>query len=280
MREESPLRTGRPVQPGDQRKARGGTSAPWAWRGDLLYGRNAVFEALRGMRSAHRLLVAEHMRVDQRVTLILQTADAKRISITRMPRSKLDELTQGANHQGVALEVSTFPYVPLDVIIDRPGTVLVLDHLQDPQNFGTLLRTAESCGVSGVIIPEDRAVAVTPAVVNASAGAVEYLRVAAVTNLSRALEELKRAGWWVVCLDSDTEASELFATDLPEPLALVVGAEGSGVGQHVRRRCDLVVRLPMLGRVASLNAATAGSIVLYELLRRSTRKNTNDPPLR
>lgn len=180
----------------------------------------------------------------------------------------LDDLTTGANHQGVALETSPFPYAALGDLLDRSGTLLVLDHLQDPQNFGTLLRAAEASGVAGVVLPQDRAVGVTAAVVNASAGAVEHLHIARVPNLARALDGIKERGWWVVGLAAGPDAVALFTANLPSPITLVVGSEGSGIGPNVARRCDLMVSLPMRGVVASLNAATAGSIALFELLRR------------
>jgi 23S rRNA (guanosine2251-2'-O)-methyltransferase len=180
----------------------------------------------------------------------------------------LDDLTHGANHQGVVLEAAAYPYAALDDALAAPGTLLLLDHLHDPQNLGTLLRAAEASGVAGVVIPQDRAVAVTPAVVNASAGAVEHLRVAQVPNLARVADQAKERGRWVVGLDTGPDARDLFATDLPSPLALVVGAEGGGIGPNLRRRCDVLVSLPMRGRVASLNAASAGAIALFELLRR------------
>lgn len=180
----------------------------------------------------------------------------------------LDDLTRGANHQGVAADASPYPYASLDEVVERQGTVLVLDHLQDPQNFGTLLRAAEAAQVAGVVIPQDRAVAVTAAVVNASAGAVEHLTLAKIPNLARALEELKSSGRWVIGLDRTSTSVDLFSADLPTPIALVVGSEGSGIGPNIARRCDVTVSLPMLGRIESLNAATAGSIVLFELLRR------------
>lgn len=237
-------------------------------RPELLYGRNAVLEALRGRRRLKRLLLAEGIREDDRIRQIISAAEMRGLPIVRVPRSELDRLTQHANHQGVALEAGPFPYVDLDDLLRMPGTVLILDHIQDPQNFGTLLRTAEATGVTGVIIPEDRAVGVTPAVVNASAGAVELLPVARVTNLARAIEQLKRAGWWIVALDTGHDAQDLFQADLPAPVALIVGAEGAGISRNVRQHSDLVVQIPMTGKVASLNAATAGSIALYELFRR------------
>jgi 23S rRNA (guanosine2251-2'-O)-methyltransferase len=176
----------------------------------------------------------------------------------------------------VALDAGEFPYDALDDLIEAAGTVLVLDHLQDPQNFGTLLRAAEAAGVAGVVIPQDRAVAVTPAVVNASAGAVEHLHVARVPNLPRALDLLKEGGRWVVGLDRRDDAVDLYAADLPTPVALVVGGEGSGISPNVARRCDLFVALPMRGRVASLNAATAGAIALFDLVRRGDGSSDAD----
>jgi 23S rRNA (guanosine2251-2'-O)-methyltransferase len=241
---------------------------PVAQDHELIYGRNAVIEALRGQRNLYRLWVAEGIREDERTTVITELAGERKVPIERVPREMLDDFTRGANHQGVGMEAGEYQYVELAEVIGNKGTVLVLDHLQDPQNFGTLLRAAEAAGVAGVIIPEDRAVAVTPAVVNASAGAVEHLLVAATPNLPRALEDLKASGRWVLGLAGDEGSIDLFTADIPTPAALVVGAEGTGLGKRVRSMCDLLVALPMHGRVASLNAATAGSIALYDILRR------------
>jgi len=237
---------------------------------ELLYGRNAVAEALQGRRQPRRLFIAEGVKEDERLRAIIRHAAEIELDIDRPPRMMLDDVTRGANHQGVALEASEYEYLDFDEAIHAPGTVLVLDHLQDPQNFGTLLRAAEAAGVAGVIIPQDRAVAVTPAVVNASAGAVEHLAVALVPNLARGLDTLKRAGWWIIGLDSGPGSVGLYSTEIPTPVALVVVTEGSGIGQNVRGRCDLLVSLPLHGKVASLNAATAGAIALFELLRRES----------
>jgi 23S rRNA (guanosine2251-2'-O)-methyltransferase len=243
-------------------------SLPVGQGNELLYGRNAVLEALRGPRDLRRLWLAEGLREDDRTRAVAAEAERRGIDVERVPRVMLDDAFSGANHQGVALEAQPYRYADLEDILDRPGTLLVLDHIQDPQNFGTLMRAAEAAGVAGVVIPSDRAVAVTPAVVNASAGAVEHLRIASVPNLPRALEAAKASGRWVLGLAGEDGATDLFTGALPTPAALVVGAEGSGLGQRVRSLCDLLVSLPMHGRVASLNAATAGSIALYELLRR------------
>lgn len=224
-------------------------------------------EALFGRRHPRRLLVAEGVKEDDRVRAILARAEERKVPVDRPPRLLLDDVLPGANHQGIMLEAAGYPYVEFEDLIAATGTTLVLDHMQDPQNFGTLLRAAEAAGVSGVVMPHDRSAEVTPAVVNASAGAVEHLRIAQVPNLARALEALKASGRWVVGLDSGPGSADLYATEVPRPAVLVVGAEGSGLGRNVRNHCDLIVSLPMRGRVGSLNASTAGAIALYELLR-------------
>lgn len=261
------MRTDRPGRPGARNNPspRSPRERP---SGDLLYGRNGVSEALRGRRTPKRLYVASGIKEDQRVRELLDAAARRGVPIERIQRNELDEMTAGANHQGVALAASAYPYAAFEEIARRPGTVIVLDHLQDPQNLGTLLRAAEAADVAGVVIPRDRAAEVTPAVVNASAGAVEHLLLAQQPNLVHALEELKETGRWALALDTGPDAGDLFSADLPLPAVLVVGAEGTGVSQRVRRACDLVVQIPMAGRVASLNAATAGSIALFELVRR------------
>ena len=215
-------------------------------------------EALRGRRDIDRLYVAEGVREDDRLRAMIALATQREREIDRIPREMLDDATRGANHQGVALEVEPYRYAAFEDVVAAAGAVLVLDHLQDPQNVGTLLRAAEAAGVAGVVIPEDRAASVTPAVVNASAGAVEHLRLAATPNLVRALETLKRSGRWVAGLDAGPEATDLFTTEIPTPAVLVVGAEASGLSAHLRKTCDLLLALPMLGHVESLNAATAG----------------------
>jgi 23S rRNA (guanosine2251-2'-O)-methyltransferase len=258
---------------------------------EWLYGRQAVREALRGSRTIHRLVLAESAagppppqgergkgarpapRPAAALTELADLAKARRIPVERVPGPQLDQLTNRANHQGVAALAAPYRYTAWGDLLERvqaagpAALVVLLDSLQDPQNFGTLLRTAEAAGITGVVLPEHRAVGVTPAVVNASAGAVEHLAVAQVTNLPRAIEELQAAGLWVWALDTDPPTTLYTTADLTGPLGLVVGAEGTGVGRLVRARCDGAVSLPMQGRVASLNAATAGAIVLYEALR-------------
>jgi 23S rRNA (guanosine2251-2'-O)-methyltransferase len=239
----------------------------------LLYGRNGVVEALRGRRQLRRLLVAAGVKEDARIRDAIAMAEQRRLPIERPERRVLDDLTGGTNHQGLALVASGYRYVAFDEIVERDGTVLVLDHLQDPQNVGTLIRAADAAGVAGVVIPNNRAAEITPAVVNASAGAVEHVAVARETNLARSLEVLKQHGRWALALDTGDRAVDLYGSDLPLPAALVIGSEGDGLTPIVRRACDLIVSIPMAGKVASLNAATAGSIALFELVRRA---NTAD----
>jgi 23S rRNA (guanosine2251-2'-O)-methyltransferase len=189
----------------------------------------------------------------------------------------LDRLTNGANHQGVAAEVPPYVYAPFEDLLkvaeaNPEALFLILDYLQDPQNLGTLLRTAEATGVNGVILPERRAAGVTPAVRNASSGAVEHLQIAQVVNLSRAIDELKEAGVWVAGLEDEPKALPYDKPDYSGRLALVVGSEGPGLGRLVRERCDYFVVLPMQGKIASLNAGVACSVALYEVLRQRRAK--------
>ena len=238
---------------------------------EFLYGRHAVEEALlAGRRTVHRLLMAEGSRLPP-TSALLKAAEAKGIPVEWVPRQRLDQIGN-VNHQGVAAEASSYPYVDVNDLLQNskpaiPLMVLVLDCLQDPQNFGALIRTAEAVGVTGVVLPRYRSVSVTSAVVNASAGAVEHLKVALVPNLVAAMEKMKKAGFWLVGLEDVPSAQRYDQADLNVSLGLVVGSEGQGLGRLVRRTCDYVVRLPMSGQITSLNASIAGSIVLYEAWR-------------
>ena len=233
-----------------------------------------MYEALRaGRRQLTRLLVAEGVREGGPIAELEALARTSGLEVAYGDRRALDDMTGGANHQGVGLEAGPYPYVALEDMLAHAASkqeqplLLLLDHLQDPQNIGTLLRTAEVVGAHGVVLPDRRSAAITPAVVNASAGAVEHLLIAQVTNLAQTIEELKTRGVWVAGLEDDERAQPIEEVDLVLPLALVVGAEGPGLARLTRERCDLLVRLPMAGQVASLNAATAGSIALYMLWR-------------
>lgn len=242
---------------------------------ELLAGRQAVREALRSnRRRVYRLwLASEESSEGTGITAeIAALAEARNIPVKAVQGTLFEKLTeQRVNHQGVALETDGYPYADLDTILranrDNP-LLLILDHIQDPQNLGTLIRTAEAVGVDGLLLPDRRAAGVTPAVSNASAGAVEHLPVAQVTNLNRTIEQLKKQGVWVVGLDSGDDAIPLDKADLTGPLALVVGNEGGGLSRLTREKCDFIVSLPMVGQVESLNASVAGSIVLYHVFQK------------
>jgi 23S rRNA (guanosine2251-2'-O)-methyltransferase len=242
---------------------------------EWIVGRNPVYEVLRARRRHFfRLLVARGVEEKGRLTDIIQLAQKSKLPVERVNRQQVDSL--GENHQGVALETSAYPYMAVQDILERanerqePPFVLILDTLQNPQNLGTLLRTAEAVGVHGVVVPLRRAAGVTPAVVHASAGATEHLLIAG-TNLAQFIAELKAAGAWVIGLDGGPESQPVEKVRLDGALALVVGSEGEGMRDLVRKSCDLLVRLPMHGQIESLNAAVAGSVVLYLALQARTK---------
>ncbi len=232
-----------------------------------LYGRRAVLEALRAGKKIEHILVARGARERGAMMDLVAEARKKSVSVREAPREELDRIAP--NHQGVAARIGEYEYVEVNDLLEvarergEPAFLLMLDSVQDPQNFGTLLRTAEAVGVHGVVIAERRAVGVTPAVAKASAGAVEHLKIARVTNLVRTMEELKRANVWIVGVENDPEAKDYSQLDFRIALALVLGSEGSGLGRLVKEKCDFLVRLPMWGKIGSLNVAVAGSIILY-----------------
>jgi 23S rRNA (guanosine2251-2'-O)-methyltransferase len=234
---------------------------------EFIYSRNAVYETLRAnRRQAISLLLAEGAQDKGKLNDILTLAYQRKIKVEKAPRARLDRIHE--NHQGVALEVSGYPYSDILDILEyarqknEPPFVLILDSLNDPQNFGTLLRTAEAVGAHGILLPLAHTVEVTPAVVNASSGASEHLRIAR-WNLSQAIDMLKDAELWIVGLDQAGVEVEAGSRHLQGALGLVVGSEGEGIRPLVKSKCDILLKLPMQGQVESLNAAVAGSISLY-----------------
>ncbi len=234
---------------------------------DYLYGRHAILEALRAQRQLEEILIARGVHSHGALSDVITLAKNAGVPVHGVARDELDQLAN--NHQGIIARIPEFEYADVDALLavaparGEPAFLLMLDSVQDPQNFGTLLRTAEAVGVHGVVIAERRAVGVTPAVVKASAGAVHHLKIARVTNLARTIEQLKRANVWVVGVENTPEAQDFSRADFKSALALVLGSEGEGLGRLVREKCDYLVRLPMWGKVSSLNVAVAGSIVLY-----------------
>jgi 23S rRNA (guanosine2251-2'-O)-methyltransferase len=239
---------------------------------EYIWGRNPVLEALHSTRQVKRLLLAEGQRGTPVVSALLEAAEQRHIPIDSVSRARLDQLSRGAVHQGCLLIVEERKYADIEQILafaahkNEAPFLLILDAIQDVNNLGSLLRTAEAVGIHGVILPEHRAAEVNATVVKTSAGATEHLLIARETNLSRVIEGLKKQNIWVVGLAG--EAKTLYhQADLTGPLALVVGNESKGISRLVREHCDLLIRLPMYGHINSLNAAVAGSIALYEALR-------------
>jgi 23S rRNA (guanosine2251-2'-O)-methyltransferase len=255
---------------------------------ELIYGRQPVHEAMRaGRRQVFKLLLAREVKPSGIVGQVLALAASQKpvIPVQQVDRQALDKLggevysrERPCVHQGLAAEVSGYPYVDLPALLaaarqaDQDPFLLLLDHIQDPQNLGSLLRTAEAVGVHGAVIPGRRAAGVTPAAVRASAGAAEHVRVALVSNLAQALDWLKARGVWLAGLVALPNAKLFTQAGLLGPLGLVVGSEGEGLSRLVRDKCDFLIRLPLHGQVGSLNAAVAGAIALYEVRRQRDLK--------
>ncbi len=242
--------------------------------GEIIFGRQPVLEVLKaGRRELFELTLAVGMKPSRELTEIRSEAAKRRVRVSERPRQSIESQVGEGNHQGVALRCGKFPYAGLaDVAAGvRRDTgralVLFLDHVQDPQNLGALLRTAETAGATGIVIPADRAVGVTPVAVRASAGASEHLCIARVPNLVQAMGRLKKDGLWLTGLEACDGARPYTEVDFKGDVGLVVGSEGSGLGRLVRENCDFLAVLPMRGRVTSLNASVAGAILIYEVLR-------------
>ena len=239
---------------------------------EWIGGRRPVYEALAAGREALRLLVSASARPAPELRAITDAARRAGLPIDRVPADRLARIIGFDGHQGVGLEVADRRWAGLDDILARASDaghdpfVLVLEHLQDPVNFGTLLRSAEAAGVDGVVFPERGAAPLSGAAVKASAGASEHLLLARLPTIGEAIHELKAAGLRLVAADQEAPASA-WESDLTGPVAVVVGSEGSGLSGQTKRRCDLLVSFPMAGRVASLNASTAGALLLFEVVR-------------
>jgi len=233
---------------------------------DVICGRNPVREALRAGRPIHKIIVAG--KGNGALREITSLARARGVPVQFADRAVLDRLTGGVRHQGVAALAAPVGYADPDGLVawkEKP-LLVALAGVQDPRNLGAVVRTAEAAGADGVVIPARRAAGITPAAEKASAGALAYLPVARVTNLARFLEQMKEKGLWVV--GADPEAEQVYwDADLRGPLVLVVGGEEAGLGRAVRAACDLLVRVPMTGKVGSLNASVAAALLIYEVVR-------------
>lgn len=241
----------------------------------VVCGRNAVRELLESGRDLEKLYIQAGER-EGSVRVLLGEATARHIPILEVERTRLDVLSRHNVHQGIVAIAASRNYDTVEDILaeaQRRGEkpfVVVCDGVEDPHNLGAIVRSAECCGAHGVIIPKRRAVGLTPVVVKASAGASEHMRVAKVTNLTRTLIQLKEAGLWICAADMDGEDYE--RVDFTVPVALVLGNEGEGISRLVRRNCDLAIRVPLYGKVNSLNVSAAGAILLAEGARQRKRK--------
>jgi 23S rRNA (guanosine2251-2'-O)-methyltransferase len=240
---------------------------------DLIYGINPVREALRGARRRPLKLILAQNVSSPRHQELLREAGRAGVPVLRKTRQDLDRLVGHPQHQGVLLEIESFAYASLDDLLaawresGEKAFFLVLDGITDPHNLGAVLRSADAAGCQGVIVARDRSCPVTAAVDKVSAGALEHVPLCQVTNLARTLEKLQGEGLWIYGLAGEKDAAPLYRADLAGDVALVVGSEGAGLRPNVRRHCDLLLAIPMAGRVSSLNASVAAAIALFEVVR-------------
>lgn len=238
---------------------------------EYIIGRNPVIEALRSGRDINKIWIAEGAAKGQ-VQIVLALAKENKIILQHAPKKKLDQLVEG-NHQGVIAQVAAYQYAELEDLFevaakrDEDPFFLILDEIEDPHNLGSIMRTADSVGAHGIIIPKRRAVGLTAAVAKASTGAIEYIPVARVTNLSRTIDELKERGLWIAGTDAKGK-TDYRHLDGNMPIGLVIGSEGKGMSRLIGEKCDFLVHLPMVGKVTSLNASVAASLLMYEVYRK------------
>ncbi len=244
---------------------------------DVIAGRNPVNEAVRSDRAVDKILIARGER-NGAVVGILAKAREKRIPVKEVDRQKLDFLSGGATHQGIIALAAAKEYATVEDIFDcaesrgEPPFIIVLDELEDPHNLGAIIRTAECTGAHGVIIPERRSAGLSYTVAKASAGAVEYMRVARVTNIARLIDELKARGVWVYGADMNGE--DYASCDMSGACAIVIGNEGKGISRLVREKCDVIVSLPMQGHINSLNASVAAGVLMYHAFEKRRGAHT------
>ncbi|KNF08000.1 rRNA methylase [Gottschalkia purinilytica] len=237
---------------------------------NYIEGRNPVIEALKSERSIEKILISKSANKGS-INKIIGMAKDKRIVIQYVEKSKLDSLSDTNSHQGVIAIVSPYSYKTVDDILEFAESknedpfIIILDEIEDPHNLGAIIRTAECAGAHGVIIPKRRSAGITPTVIKTSAGAVEYIPVAKVSNISSVIEELKIKGIWIY--GAHMEGEYYYEKDLKGPIGLVIGSEGKGIGRLVKEKCDFLIKIPMAGKVSSLNASVATSIVAYEVVR-------------
>ena len=235
----------------------------------IVAGRRPVLELLKSGSPVQRVLIAQGLAPSGVLGEVRKRAEAASVPVRMVPKTEIDRLAGGVNHQGVVAEAGAFRYTPLHELleVDSPA-LLFLDGVTDPHNLGSLLRSADGAGFTGIVLPARRSVSVTPAVRKVSAGAAEVVPVSRVGNLSRAIEEGQQAGVWIVGLDGEAKNNVWTSDLMAPPVGLVLGAEDRGISKSVREHCDELVRIPQRGRIGSLNVAVAGAIAMFEIARR------------
>ncbi len=248
---------------------------------EIIYGRQPVLELLRAdRRKVRKVWLFRRARPSPPIKSIRKLAAARQIELREVDHPVLDRLIQGGNHQGVVLEAESYPYCEFRDLLGlvQAGAApfwLLLDHIQDPQNLGAILRSADAVGVDAVLLPGQRAARITPAVVRVSAGAAEHLPIAIVGNLHQTMLDLQNRGFSMIGLETGATATPYTEADLRGGLGLVIGSEGQGIGRQIRDTCDRLIEIPMRGRVNSLNASAAAAVAMYEVLRqRGSRRSS------
>ena len=243
---------------------------------DQIEGRNSVLELLESGKDINKIFVTRGEKHGS-INKILAIAKERKIIVVEKDKKQMEEMAQEENYQGIIAIVPPFEYVEIQDILDEAKArkedpfILILDGIEDPHNLGSIIRTAETAGVHGIIIPKRRAASVNSTVNKTSAGAVEHMKIARVTNISDALEELKQAGLWICGTAVDTD-KYYYNQDLTGPLGIVIGNEGKGIGEKVKKNCDFLVKIPMKGKVGSLNAAVSTGIIVYEAVKQRNHK--------
>ena len=243
---------------------------------DQIEGRNSVLELLESGKDINKIFVTRGEKHGS-INKILAIAKERKIIVVEKDKKQMDEMSQEENYQGVIAIVPPFEYVEIEDILNiakekqEDPFVLILDGIEDPHNLGSIIRTAETAGVHGIIIPKRRAASVNSTVNKTSAGAVEHMKIARVTNISDAIEELKQAGLWICGTDINAE-KYYYNQDLTGPLGIVIGNEGKGISEKVKKNCDFNVKIPMKGKVTSLNAAVSTGIIVYESVKQRISK--------
>ncbi|EDK32259.1 Predicted methyltransferase [Clostridium kluyveri DSM 555] len=250
------------------------------FREDLIEGRNSVMEALNSNNVTIEQIFVLDGNMSGSINTIFAIAKEKHIVVKKVDKRKLDRISQTGVHQGVIAKVIPYKYCELEDILDYASErgespfIIILDEIQDPHNFGAIIRTAEVSGVHGIIIPKRRNVGITPTVYKSSAGAVEYMKICKVTNLNTIIEKLKKENIWIYGADMTGE-NYCFDVDFNSSIALIIGSEGKGISKLTKQKCDKLVKIPMMGNISSLNASVAAGMLMYEILKQKIKSDRN-----